>query len=184
MRIYIILVTWAVVGCTDPRAPATTPEAAPAAAVAQTVPADFLAELQTIPPDTDISLSQGHCKACPKYAVRIDATGAVRFDGWEHLADPGQKLRQVDPAGVLALLHEAGELGFFNIDEALMESTCGGRRTDAHTVVLKIWARGDTRVVTDDYACEDGGLRTRLRSLEKHIIELAVDPKWLRRARR
>lgn len=150
--------------------------------VAFPLPPDFLAALDTVPPDASIEMTRGGGMGQrPRYTVTIDAKGNVAYQGKRGVAVIGERQRTISPDIVLELLRRAGALGFFRVDERALSATCWDLATDAPTAYVTITANEQTHSVKDYQGCfDDINLRPELDALEDAIDEAALEPGWIR----
>jgi len=125
-----------------------------------------------------ISLERQPCfGTCPVYTVRLDGSGAVRFEGRRFVPDTGTAEWRVPPERVDSLVHEILAAGYFDLSDryAMGEPACGRYATDLPTVITSVRIGGRTKQVYHDYGCQDAP--ERLGALERRIDAVAVSGK-------
>src|SRR3954470_3094601 len=128
------------------------------------------AQTRTMPADTVIRLQRTSCfGTCPAYAVTIDATGSVTYEGERNVRVVGQETAGIAPASIARLLQVADRVQFFALRDAY-----DGDITDLPTTYVSITAGGRTKKVKDYYGAPPG-----LKELEDAIDAAARTKRWI-----
>jgi hypothetical protein len=129
---------------------------------------------------------------CPAYRLRLSNAGEVHFDS----RNPGDEGRQatdtVAAAAFPGLISRAKAVGFFDLPSEIAADSvlCHNRATDHPTVVVTIFAKGQTKRVEDYHGCfetvehETLPAITQLRAFEVEIDSALGSSRWVRPASR
>lgn len=131
---------------------------------------------------TSVSLERRPCfGTCPVYTVRIDGSGAVRFEGRRFVADSGTFSGTVPRAGVDSLVAELTAEGYFDLADRYVagQPACGPYATDLPTVVTEVHLAGRAKRVEHDHGCAEAP--EVIGRLERRIDEVAGVAKWVER---
>jgi hypothetical protein len=136
----------------------------------------------TIGGAANISLERRPCfGACPVYTVRIDGSGAVRFEGRRFVRDSGTFSGTIPKASVDSLVAELVAEGYFGLADRYIagQPGCGRYATDLPTVVTEVHLSGRAKRVEHDHGCADAP--EVLGRLERTIDQVAGVAKWVGR---
>jgi uncharacterized protein DUF6438 len=129
-----------------------------------------------------ITLERGPCfGTCPVYAVTLDGSGAVLFEGRRFVADTGISTGSVPPARVDSLVVELIARGYFDFADRYRagEPGCEQYATDLPTVITEVQAGGRRNRIEHDHGCMEAP--EALTALEGRIDEVAGVARWIRR---
>ena len=140
--------------------------------------------LHTVPAASDgrISLERGPCfGTCPVYAVTIERSGAVIFEGRRFVTDTGTFTDSIPAVRVDSLFRELDAAGWFGFADryAMGEPACGRFATDLPTVVTEVRMGGRSKRIEHDHGCSDAP--EPLSALERRIDEVAGVSRWIGR---
>ena len=129
--------------------------------------------------DTVITLQRTSCFGpCPIYAVSIDASGTVPYEGERFVRVVGRRTAHIDPAVVARLLARAEQIRFSGLRSAYraIENPDGTTTmvTDLPTKIVTITAKGRTKRVEDYVAAPDS-----LTEFERGIDHAAGTTRWV-----
>jgi uncharacterized protein DUF6438 len=126
-----------------------------------------------------ITLERTACfGSCPVYRVSVTDSGAVTYQGKEHVRRTGDANARIPPTQVAALLSEIEQSGYFSLDDRYVASEpgCGRYATDSPTVITSVTLRGRTKTITHDYGCSS--VPGALTILERRIDETLGSGQW------
>ncbi|MGH7526774.1 MAG: DUF6438 domain-containing protein [Gemmatimonadales bacterium] len=158
----------ALAACGPRPGPATGADPSPAAAPA---PAND--------DDPVITLERTPCfGSCPVYQVSIARSGLIRWEGKNHVAQPGPASAQIPSERVDSLVNELRAGGYFDFAEryVLDAPACGQYATDSPTVITSVTLEGGSKRIQHDYGCS--GAPPELGRLERRIDEVAGVARW------
>jgi hypothetical protein len=129
-----------------------------------------------------VTLERGPCfGTCPVYAVTIDRTGAVRFEGRRFVADSGVSTATIPHEQVDSLLAELEAGGYFGFADSYRSGdvVCTRYATDLPTVTTEVRSRGRVKRIEHDRGCADAP--KALSDLEGRIDQVAGVARWIGR---
>ena len=133
-------------------------------------------------PDLHITLERGPCfGTCPVYAVALEGSGAVLFQGRRFVADTGVSTATIPAARVDSLAAELAARGYFDFADRYRagEPGCERYATDLPTVITEVRAAGRVKRVEHDHGCMEAP--AALTELEARIDSVAGVSRWIRR---
>ncbi|MEM7244384.1 MAG: DUF6438 domain-containing protein [Acidobacteriota bacterium] len=103
------------------------------------------------------SLTRGGCfGACPVYTVTIHASGIVRYEGTQHVEEPGVRRRRIPHSELHSLLRRVEELGFWELapEYPIVGEGLTRRIIDAATVSTTVTTTAGTKTVLNRWRLE------------------------------
>jgi Domain of unknown function (DUF6438) len=129
-----------------------------------------------------VTLERGPCfGTCPVYAVTLDGSGAVLFEGRRFVANTGISTGSVPSARVDSLVAELIAGGYFDFADRYRagEPGCERYATDLPSVITEVRAGGRRKRIEHDHGCMDAP--EALTVLEGRIDSVAGVARWIRR---
>ena len=129
-----------------------------------------------------ITLERGPCfGTCPVYAVTLEGSGAVLFEGRRFVADTGVSTATVPRADVDSLVKDLVAGGYFEFADQYRagEPGCERYATDLPSVTTEVRAGGRTKRIEHDHGCMEAP--AALSALESRIDQVAGVARWIRR---
>lgn len=115
---------------------------------------------------------------CPVYAVEVDSSGHVRFDGRAHVKVVGTARADIGKEAFRHMTEQLVRSGFPSLASTYSAGGegCGAYATDLPVVVLTAIIDGTTKKVVHDYGCS--GAPRVLRQLHQMIDSVANTSRW------
>jgi hypothetical protein len=115
------------------------------------------------------------------YAVELDRSGAVTFEGRRFVADSGARTGSIPAARADSLFRELEAGGWFDLADRyrMGDPACGRFATDLPTVITEVRMGGRTKRIEHDHGCADAP--AKLSALEQRIDEVAGVRRWVGR---
>lgn len=116
---------------------------------------------------------------CPVYALDVDSTGRVRFEGRAHVRVLGTASAVIGKEAFRDMTEQLMASGFpsFRASYVAGGEACGAYATDLPVVVLSAVIDGTAKKVVHDYGCS--GAPRVLRRLHRMIDSVANTSRWL-----
>jgi hypothetical protein len=135
-----------------------------------------------VPGDFAVTLQRTVCFGpCPVYAVSVDASGLVQYDGTRCVAVYGHQKSRVPQERLRKLMAAFQDIDFFSLQDVYRsdENYCAPGVFDGTVIITTLRVNGTVKNVQDWHGCNAEVVAARLDALERRMDDLLGTAQWV-----